>query len=63
MRRQNAAAARRNRGEEAKLEQQEVERNQHVQQLEHALKNTAGLTKKEVQKMEKKLEKAQMAAA
>ena len=62
--RPNVFANARARAEEEKLDRQEMENNQAIREMENLLKdsNRAGLTKKEVQKMEKKLEKAQMAA-
>ena len=58
------AAQRRARLEEQKLDQQEIENNEVIKELENGLKdsNRANLSKKEIQKMEKKLEKAQMQA-
>ena len=46
--------------EEEKLDRQEIENNETIKQLENMLKdsNRASLTKKELQKMEKRLEKA-----
>ena len=50
--------------EEQKLDQQEIENNEMIKELENGLKesNRGNLSKKEIQKMEKKLEKAQMQA-
>ena len=47
------------RAEDAKLEQEEMQRNRDINEYERILKNPGELTKKEVIKMEKKLEKAQ----
>ena len=50
--------------EDEKLEQEEMQRNRDIKEIERLLKNQNGeLTKKEIAKMEKKLEKAQQQAA
>ena len=65
VRRRGGVEAARARAEEEKLDRQEIENNRAIQEMEKMLKdsNRAGLTKKEVQKMEKKLEKCQQQAA
>ena len=60
----NAFANPRARAEEEKLDREEIKNNQAIREMENILKdsNRQNLNKKEVLKMEKKLEKAQMQA-